>query len=169
MRLVIVCCKTGNPTATHITCHSLTKLFIWVTWFATVVASLIYFFDKVETNSDAVFIGGYLPRIPARRTSGLSLRNTNPSGALAYILANVKSASILLRAFWVEVSKWVSKVICSCKRNHTWPFTLAHAVNSPDTKAILFSSTFHKLFGKSGSTTIFMYIFAPITASSTNR
>ena len=50
--------------------------------------------DKVETNSDAVFIGGYLPRIPARRTSGLSLRNTNPSGALAYISANVKSASI---------------------------------------------------------------------------
>ena len=31
----------SNPTPTHITNHSITKLFIWVTWFATVVATLI--------------------------------------------------------------------------------------------------------------------------------
>ena len=74
----------------------------------------------------------------------------------------------MLRALWVEVSKLVSKVICRCKRNHTWPLTLAHAVNSPDTEANLFSGALHKLFGKSGSTTIFMHIFAPITASSTD-
>ena len=47
------------------------------------------FLDKTETKSEAVFIGGYLPSIPARSTSGLSLRNTKPSGALAYISANV--------------------------------------------------------------------------------